>query len=87
MGSPKGARQTLRSRDIVRPVPPVGEAAPDIALEAATLALTGRQRREASRFASIELRASSPDYGAWRAIAFFASAATAIGCVITLWLL
>ena len=33
------------------------------------------------------LRASSPDYGAWRAVAFFASAATAIGCVITLWLL
>jgi hypothetical protein len=72
---------------MLRPVPPVGETPPDIALEAATLALTGRQRREASRFASIELRASDPDYGAWRALAFFASAATAVGCVIALWFL
>jgi len=68
-------------------MPPVGEAPPDIALEAATLALTGRQRREASRFASIELRASDPDYSAWRAVAFLASAATAMGCIIVLWLI
>lgn len=72
---------------MVRLVPPVGEAPTDIALEAATLALTGRQRREASRFASIELRATDPDHSAWRAVAFLASAATAVGCVIVLWLL
>lgn len=58
-----------------------------MALEAATLALTGRRRREASRFASIELRAADPNYGPWRALAYVLSALAAVGCVITLWLL
>jgi hypothetical protein len=64
-----------------------GEQNSDLALEAATLALTGRQRREASRFASIELRAADPDYGPWRALAYVLSALVALICIIALWLL
>lgn len=66
---------------------PIGEQNSDLALEAATAALNGRQRREASRFASIELRAADPDYGPWRALAFVVSALAAVGCVVALWLL
>lgn len=71
----------------MRPVSPFAEPHSDVALEAATAALTGRRRREASRFASIELRAADPDYGPWRALAFVVSALAAVACVVTLWLL
>lgn len=66
---------------------PIGEPSSDLALEAATSALTGRVRRETSRFASIELRATDPDYGLWRALAYVLSVLAAIACVVTLWLL
>jgi len=71
----------------IRSVAPLGEQSSDIALEAATSALRGRQRREASRFASIELRAADPDYGPWRALAYVVSALAAVACVIALWML
>ena len=71
----------------IRSVAPLGEQNSDLALQAATSALTGRQRREASRFASIELRAADPDYGPWRALAFVLSALAAVACVVALWLL
>ncbi len=65
----------------------LGDNQSDIALEAATAALTGRQRREASRFASIELRATDPEYGPWRILAYFVTGCAALGAVVTLWTL
>lgn len=66
---------------------PLGEPGSDMALDAASAALTGRVRRETSRFASIELRAADPNYGPWRALAYVVSALAAVACVVTLWLL
>lgn len=66
---------------------PLGESASDIALDAATEALSGRVRRETSRFASIELRATDPNYGPWHVLAYAMSALAALACVVTLWLL
>ncbi len=59
----------------------------DPALRAANLALSGRRQREASRFASIELRFPDSRTGPWEAAAM-ASVAFAAGLlVLGLWLL
>lgn len=59
----------------------------ETALRAANLALGGQQRREASRFASIELRATDPESGPWEIVAFASVAVAAMLFVLGVWLL
>ena len=59
----------------------------DSALRAANLALSGRQRREASRFASIELRFTDPRTGPWEMAAMMSIAVASMLVVIGLWFL
>ncbi len=59
----------------------------DSALRAANQALTGRQRREASRFASIELRITDPRTGPWEMAAMASIAFASMLVVIGLWFL
>ena len=59
----------------------------DSALRAANAALTGRQRREASRFASIELRFTDPRTGPWEIAAMASVAFASLLFVLGLWLL
>lgn len=59
----------------------------DSALRAANLALSGRQRREASRFASIELRFTDPRTGPWEFAAIASVAFASFLFVLGLWLL
>ena len=58
----------------------------DTALAAANVALMGRHRREASSFASIELRTVKPDDGRWEIIAGAAVGLIAFVTVIVIWL-
>jgi hypothetical protein len=58
---------------------------PDHALRAANLALSGRQRREASRFASIELRFADRRTGPWELAAMASVALASLLIVIGLW--
>jgi hypothetical protein len=57
----------------------------DSALRAANLALSGRRHREASRFASIELRFVDPRSGPWEMAAMLSVAMAAVLAVIGLW--
>jgi hypothetical protein len=66
-------------------MPPTGQ--PLLALRAANAAFAGRQRREASRFASIELRFTDPKAGPWEAAAVVSVALSALLVVIGLWFL
>jgi hypothetical protein len=59
----------------------------DPALRAATQALTGGARRHARRFASIELRARDSALSRIAPLGYAASAVTALGVVVLLWLL
>ncbi len=59
----------------------------DVALRAANAAFSGRQRREASRFASIELRFTDPKAGPWEAAALVSVAVGAVLVVLGLWFL
>jgi hypothetical protein len=59
----------------------------DSALRAANIALSGRQRREASRFASIELRFTDPRTGPWELAAMASVAFASMLVVIGLWFL
>jgi hypothetical protein len=59
----------------------------DPALRAANLALSGRRQREASRFASIELRFPDARTGPWEAAAITSVATAAALMVVGLWLL
>lgn len=59
----------------------------DPALRAANLAFSGRRRREASRFASIELRFTDPRTGPWEAAAMTCVAVAALLTVVGLWFL
>lgn len=59
----------------------------ETALRAANLALTGQQRREASRFASIELRFTDPRTGPWEIAAMASVAVAAVLLVLGIWLL
>jgi hypothetical protein len=59
----------------------------DPGLRAANLALSGQRRREASRFASIELRFVDPKAGPWEAAAMTSVALAALLLVIALWFL
>jgi hypothetical protein len=67
-------------------MPPVGQPL-DLALRAANAAFAGRQRREANRFASIELRFSDPKAGPWEAAALVSVALGAVLVVLGLWFL
>ncbi len=67
-------------------MPPSGQPL-DLALRAANAAITGRQRREASRFASIELRFTDPKAGPWEAAAIVSVAVGAVLVVLGLWFL
>ncbi len=57
------------------------------ALWAANLAITGSRRREASRFASIELRASDSNHSLWETAALLSVACTAAAFVLGVWFL
>jgi hypothetical protein len=58
----------------------------DPALAAANVALAGRPRREASSFASIELRSVAPDDGRWEIVAGAIVAVVALVTVVAAWL-
>jgi len=58
----------------------------DPALAAANVALAGRHRREASSFASIELRAAKPDDGRWEIIVAAAVGLMAFVGIVVVWL-
>jgi hypothetical protein len=57
----------------------------DAALRAANLALSGRQEREASRFASIELRFTDRRTGPWEVAAAVSVAIAALLVVLGVW--
>jgi hypothetical protein len=59
----------------------------DPALRAANLALSGSRRREASRFASIELRFSDSRSGAWEVAAMASIAMASLLLVLGVWFL
>ncbi|MEZ4224605.1 MAG: hypothetical protein R3B13_26885 [Polyangiaceae bacterium] len=59
----------------------------DSALRAANLALSGQRSREASRFASIELRFSDPRTGPWEMAAMASVAVVALLFVVGVWFL
>jgi hypothetical protein len=59
----------------------------DPALRAANLALSGRRRREASRFASIELRFTDPRTGPWEIAAIASVALASVLIVLGMWFL
>jgi hypothetical protein len=59
----------------------------DTALRAANLALSGRQRREASRFASIELRFTDPRTGPWEIAAMASVVFASMLVVVGFWFL
>jgi hypothetical protein len=59
----------------------------DPALRAANLALSGRRRREASRFASIELRFTDPRTTVWEVTALASVGVFAFGVVLAVWFL
>jgi hypothetical protein len=59
----------------------------DTALREANLALSGQRHREASRFASIELRFSDPRTGPWEIAAMASVAMAAVLLVIGVWFL
>lgn len=58
----------------------------DTALRAANQALSGRRHREASRFASIELRFSDPRTGPWELAAMTSIAVASLLVVLGIWL-
>jgi hypothetical protein len=58
----------------------------DPALAAANIALAGRHRREASSFASIELRAATPDDGRWELIVTAVLGLMAFVGIVVVWL-
>lgn len=57
----------------------------DLALRAANVALSGQRRREASRFASIELRFTDPKTGPWEVAAMTSVALVASLVVLGVW--
>ena len=57
----------------------------DAALRAANLALIGQRRREASQFASIELRFVDPRTGPWEIAAITSVASAAMLVVLGMW--
>ncbi|HYJ08132.1 MAG TPA: hypothetical protein VEX18_03965 [Polyangiaceae bacterium] len=59
----------------------------DPALRAANQALSGRQRREVSRIASIELRFTDARSGAWEAMAMLSVGVATVLCVLGVWFL
>ncbi len=59
----------------------------DPALRAANLALSGRRHREASRFASIELRFTDPRTGPWEVAALLSVAVASFLIVLGVWFL
>jgi len=58
----------------------------DPALAAANVALAGRHRREATSFASIELRAAAPDDHRWEIVAAAAVGFVAFVGIVAVWL-
>ncbi len=66
---------------------PDAELNDDPALRAANLALSGRRRREASRFASIELRFTDPRPGPWEIAAIGSVALATVLIVLGVWFL
>ena len=71
---------------ISRGVRPEATEELDSALRAANLALGGQQRREASRFASIELRFADRRTGPWEMAALASVAFASFLIVVGLWI-
>jgi hypothetical protein len=61
--------------------------APDPGIREANRALSGRRKREAHRFASIELRITDPRTGPWELAAMFSIAMASMLIVAGLWFL
>ena len=59
----------------------------DTALREANLALSGQRHREASRFASIELRFSDPRTGPWEMAAMASVAVASLLLIVGVWFL
>lgn len=59
----------------------------DPALEAASLALTGREEQQSSRFASIELRGRKASLSRYAPLGYVLSALAGMAVVILLWTL
>jgi hypothetical protein len=59
----------------------------DTALRAANLALVGNRRREASQFASIELRFADARTGPWEVVAVASVAVAAMLVIVGAWFL
>jgi hypothetical protein len=64
---------------------PVEREAHATAILAANVALTGRRRREASSFASIELRAEDPKGNRWELMAALVVGFAAVVAVLVAW--
>lgn len=58
----------------------------ETALEAANVALSGRKRREASGFASVELRETDPKTGKWELVVTAVVAIVTVLLVLVAWL-
>jgi hypothetical protein len=58
----------------------------ETAIQAANVALTGQRRREASSFASIELRTEDPKNERWELIVSAVVGFLAVAIVVTAWL-
>ena len=58
----------------------------DTALQAANVALTGRGRRTASSFASVELREQDPKVGRWEVFVGIGVAVVTVVVVLVAWL-
>jgi hypothetical protein len=58
----------------------------ETAIQAANVALTGRRRREASGFASIELKAIDPKVGRWELIAAATVGLVTVTGIVVAWL-
>jgi hypothetical protein len=58
----------------------------ETALEAANVALSGRKRREASGFASVELREADPKTGRWELLVTAAVAVVTVLLVLIAWI-
>ena len=74
------------TRREVEAIFPMDRQEVDTALEAANVALAGRRRREASSFASIELRETDPTPAEWEIIAAGIVGVLAVVAVLVAWL-
>lgn len=66
-------------------LPPMDRPEVETALMAANVALSGRRRREASSFASIELRTEQPSNDRWEIVVGAVVGCVAVALVVAAW--